>query len=213
LPPGWQAVPDTHETQAPALQTWVVSPPQGVPLSSLPASVHTGSPVVQAIVPFLHSLVGSHDIPAVQGPHVPLWQTLLSPQAVPLGLLLSLQTGTPVEHEVVPVLHGFVTGQLAPTVQALQVPLPHTMFVPQEVPFALLPVSLQTSKPVVQENVPVLHMFAGWQLAPIVHELQVPPPHTLFVPQDVPSSLLPVSLHIIVPVEHEFAPVLHMFSG
>jgi hypothetical protein len=81
------------------------------------------------------------------------------------------------------------------------------------VPFALLPVSPHTGAPVPQEMVPFLQRLLGLQLIPIVHAAHVPPPHTMLVPQDVPSGLLPVSPHTIVPVVHTFAPVLHWFVG
>jgi hypothetical protein len=55
---------------------------------------------------------------------------------------------------------------VAPRVQALQVPLPHTMFVPQLVPFATLPVSVQIGNPVEQEMAAVWHGLDDWQSAP-----------------------------------------------
>ena len=80
-------------------------------------------------------------------------------------------------------------------------------------PFDLLPDSPHTGRPVAHEIDPFLHGFAGWQLMLIVQAPHVPPLHTMFVPHDVPFGWSPVSLHTIVPVAHEFAPVLHRFVG
>ena len=63
-----------------------------------------------------------------------------------------------------------------------------TMFVPHVVPFARLPESMQTGKPVTHDVVPVLQAFVGWQLEPAVHDTQVPALQTLFVPQDAPLA-------------------------
>jgi hypothetical protein len=64
----------------------------------------------------------------------------------------------------------------------------HTLFVPQEVPLAMFPVSAQTDAPVTQVVVPVRQTFDGWQLAPEVQLTQVPVLQTLFIPQTVPLA-------------------------
>jgi hypothetical protein len=99
--------------------------------------------------------------------------------------------------------------QASPTVQAVQVPLLHTMFVPQEVPLETFPDSVQTGAPVSQAVVPVRHdLPLTLQDAPTVQLTQLPvEPQTLFVPQLVPASRsVPLSLHTGVPVEQASAP-------
>jgi hypothetical protein len=89
-------------------------------------------------------------------------------------LVVSAQVIVPVKHDVAPFLHGFTGWQAVPAVQAPQVPLLQTMFVPHDVPFDLLPVSAHTDAPVTHEVVPVLHTLGGWQLAPAVQATHVP---------------------------------------
>jgi hypothetical protein len=92
--------------------------------------------------------VGVHATFAVQAMHDPPLQTAFAPQLVPsLALLpVSLQTGVPDEHSVVPVWHGFVLGvhdELS--THAMQEPALQTRFVPHDEPFVRFePVSLQT---------------------------------------------------------------------
>jgi hypothetical protein len=69
-------------------------------------------------------LVGVHVAPCVQAPQVPLWQTSLVPQLVPLATLpVGLQTGRPVEQSVVPVWHGLLVEHAVPALHAPQLPL------------------------------------------------------------------------------------------
>jgi hypothetical protein len=99
--------------------------------------------------------------------------------------------------------------QASPTVQAVHAPPLHTRFVPQEVPFATFPDSVQTDAPVLQEVVPVRHGFPlTLQLAPAVQLTQLPVElQTLFVPQLVPAATrVPVSLQTGVPVEQDSIP-------
>jgi hypothetical protein len=99
--------------------------------------------------------------------------------------------------------------QATPTVQAVHVPLLHTMFVPQEVPLAALADSVQTGAPVVHDVVPVRQgLPLTLQVAPAVQLTQLPvEPQTLLVPQLVPAATrLPVSLQTGVPVEHARVP-------
>jgi hypothetical protein len=95
--------PAVHALHVPALQTWLV--PHEVPLGRLPVELHTATPVEHDVVPFWQGLPVEQEAPAVQALHVPLSQTRLSPQPVPLAtfIIASLHTGTPVEHAVVPV--------------------------------------------------------------------------------------------------------------
>ena len=80
-------------------------------------------------------------------------------------------------------------------------------------PFALLPDSVHVDTPDAHEVIPFLHAFGGWQLVPGVQPEHPPLLHTWLVPHDVPLGLSPVSAHIIVPVAHEVAPVLHVLPG
>ena len=91
-------------------------------------------PVLQAVGFVVQLLL------AVQAMQVPaLLQTMFTPQLVPPGLLLSsTQVWAPVEHDVVPVLHGpgFVAHD-CPAAHATHVALPlQTMPTPQLVPGA-----------------------------------------------------------------------------
>ena len=108
--------------------------------------------------------------PTVQAVHVPLLQTMLVPQEVPLATFAdSVQTGAPVSQEVVPIRHALpLTLQVAPTVQLTQLPVePQTLFVPQPVPAATrVPVSLQTGVPVEQVSEPLWQGLAGTHAAP-----------------------------------------------
>src|SRR5438874_691350 len=89
----------------------------------------------------------------------PKVQAMPSLQPVRSGLLLpSTQVWLPVAQEVTPFLQtlGFPV-QALPAVQATQAPVPlHTMFVPQPVPAALSPPSMQVCAPVTQEVMPFL---------------------------------------------------------
>lgn len=59
--------------------------PHEIPFARLPFSVQTGAPVVQALVPVRHGLVGVQVLPAMQTEHVPLLQTRFVPQTVPFA--------------------------------------------------------------------------------------------------------------------------------
>ena len=117
------------------------------------------------------------------------------PQEVPVATFpVSAQAEVPVAHEVAPVRQGLAGVQLTPAVHAPQVPLLHTLFVPQEVPFATFPVCVQTDAPVTHEVAPVRQGLAGVQAVPEVQAAQAPLLHTMFVPQTVPlTRLFPVS--------------------
>jgi len=213
-------VPAVQATQVPLpLQTMLV--PQPVPAALLLPSTHVIAPVEHEVVPFLHAAFGLvvHEFPAVQATQMPLpLQTWLVPQLAPADLLPpSTQVMTPLEHDVVPALQtlGLPVQELFCT-QGPQMPLLHTMFIPQLVPFALFPVSLHTGTPVTHEVVPVLHTFEGWQVAPVVQALQLPLLQTRFVPHDVPLarfrvvSVQAIGLQLCVPAWHGFAGVQDM---
>ena len=209
---GWQLTPAAHELHVPPLHTLLI--PQDVPFVTFPLSAQTEVPVEQEVSPVLQGFVGWQLTLALHEPHVPLLHTLLVPQDVPFVTFpLSAQTEVPVEQEVIPILQGFVGWQLTPEVHEPHVPLSHTLLVPQDVPSATFPVSAQTDVPVEQEVIPVLHGFAGWQPRPAVHEPQVPLPHTLLVPQDVPFAMFPVSTQTEVPVIQDVVPDRHGFAG
>jgi hypothetical protein len=94
-------------------------------------------------------------------------------------------------------------------VQAVQAPPLHTMFVPQEVPLATLPDSVQTAAPVSHAVVPVRQgLPLTLHAAPTEQLTQLPvAPQTLFVPQPVPAARgVPWSLQTGVPVEQASAP-------
>ena len=93
--------------------------------------------------------------------------------------------------------------------QAAHAPPLQTMFVPQEVPFATFPDSVQIGVPVSQATLPVRHgLPLMLQVAPTVQLTQLPvEPQTLFVPQLVPAARsVPLSLQTGAPVEHVSAP-------
>ena len=132
---GVQATPAVHGTQLPVRQTRFG--PQLAPLATaVPVSWQVGAPVVQVSVPVWQGLLGAQAPPAVHTTQDPLLHTRLLPHVVPFAMFpVSAQTEAPVTHDVAPVRHGFVGWQEAPAVHAPQIPLLHTMFVPQVVPF------------------------------------------------------------------------------
>ncbi len=119
--------------------------------------------------------------------------------------MVSIQTGLPVAHEMLPVMQGLgLPTHDAPALQATHPPLLH---VPpgHVVPLPTLPVSPQTAEPELQSTLPVLHGFAGVQLAPALHglhepALQTPPGHP------VPFILLLALTHTPLPDEQSMLP-------
>ena len=93
-----------HDTQVPALHTRFV--PQEVPLATFADSAHTGTPVLQVVVPVRQGLpVTGQLVPTLQSPQTPVaLHTLSVPQLVPAAtsVFLSVQTGVPVEQASVP---------------------------------------------------------------------------------------------------------------
>lgn len=185
---GVHDAPSLQAVQTPELlQTMPV--PHDVPADLLVVSVHTDEPVVHAVVPFLHGLLGWQVTPDAHCTHMPVRQTMLVPQFVPSDrfVLLSLHTAVPVPQACVPRWQGALGGtQLVPSVHAMHVPLLQTMLVPQVVPLVALPDSLHTDTPVAHDVVPALHGLLVWQLRPAAHATHAPPLHTRSVPQVVP---------------------------
>jgi hypothetical protein len=84
---------------------------------------------------------------------------------------------------------------------------------PHVVPFERFPVSAQTDMPVTHDVAPVLQTFAGWQLAPAVQEVHMPPLQTLLFPHTVPSTrFAPLSAQVMVG-EQAVKPAWHGFIG
>jgi hypothetical protein len=151
---------------------------------------------------------------AVQAPQFPLpSQTMLVPQLVPPILLPpSTHITLPLLQELVPFRH--VVGlpvQEVPAVQATQEPEPlQTMLVPQLVPGALSPPSVQVMLPALHEVVPFLHAVGlpvqDW---PAVQATQAPEPlQTMLVPQLTPGALLVSSRQVDAPLAHDVRPFL-----
>ena len=201
-------LPAVHAPQTPEpLQTMFV--PQLVPAALLVPLMQVIEPVVQDVVPFLQTVgLVVHAVPAVHAPHIPTLQTRFVPHVVPFATFpVSAQTGTPVTHEVAPVLQWFVGWQAAALVHAPHVPLLQTMFVPQDAPLARFrPVSEHVIVGA-QVCVPAWHGFAGVQASPAVHDAQAPELHTMFVPHDVPLATFPVSVQTGAPEVHTVAAV------
>jgi hypothetical protein len=195
--------------QVPARHTWFV--PQVVPSGWFPPSVQTGDPLLQTSVAVWHGFVDVQELPAAQAMQLPpLLQTLSVPQGVPGWALvpLSLHTG-PLAQTRVPRWQALVGTQLSPTLHWTQAPALHTWSVPQLLPSAALPLSVQTGVPVAQERVAVRQGLRDWQAAPQAR--QVPARQMLFVPQVVPSTWSPLSVHTGEPELQAISAVWHGF--
>lgn len=118
-----QAVPAAHCTQPPVpLQTRPL--PHDVPGVTRPASVQTGVPVPQEVVPPWQTIPGSHASPAAHGTQPPvLLQTRPVPQDVP-GVTgpASVQTAVPVLQDVVPPWQTIPGSHVAPAAHVTQAP-------------------------------------------------------------------------------------------
>jgi hypothetical protein len=102
--------------------------------------------------------------------HAPAKQMLLPPQEAPSATFVpvSVQTGDPVEHEIVPVWQELAGVQAPPATQEPQVPLLQNLLVPHDVPFfdvSGLPAT-HWAVPDMHEIVPSAHMFDGVHAAP-----------------------------------------------
>ncbi len=203
---GWQLIPAVHELHVPALHTLFV--PHDVPSATFPASAQTEVPDMQDVVPVLHGLVGWQLVPAVQAPHVPLSQTLFVPHDVPLATFpVSPQTEVPVTQEVVPVLHALLGWQLTPAVQEPQVPLSHTLFVPQVVPLErFCPVSEQVIAGE-QTVMPAWQALDAVQASPAVQATHAPALQTMLVPHEVPLATFPDCVQTGAPLLQTVVPV------
>src|SRR6185312_12807978 len=151
-----QVPPAAQTTQLPALHT--LSVPQVVPLdAALPVSWQVILPVSQLYVPVWHGLDGVQLPPAVQEAQVPSLQTLLVPHSVPLARFFPVSEQVMVGAQtVMPAWQALPLGVHAiPAVQETQLPSLQTMLVPQEVPLAKLPDSVQTGTPVPHAMAPV----------------------------------------------------------
>jgi hypothetical protein len=212
VPAGVQAWPSAQSTHVPALQT--LSVPQGVPaVTGTPVSLHVGVPE-QTSVPLLQAFAGVQLCPSAHATHAPSLQTCPVPHIVPFGMLpMSMQTGEPVLQASVPVRQGLLTGHVAPTLQAMQVPLLQTLSTPHIVPSGA---SVAWSTHVgLSPHVcfPAWQGLAGSQLAPSEHVTQSPLLQIIFDPHAVPWATFPVSVQIALPVAHEILASRHGRSG
>ena len=95
----------------------------------------------------------------MQATHAPPLQTLSAPHDVPFGAFpVSMQTGVPVLHAVVPVRHGLpATAQICPATQATHSPAPlHTLSCPHAPPGGtFMPVSTHVGAAPAQSRRPV----------------------------------------------------------
>jgi hypothetical protein len=194
--PSMHAVPAVHASHEPLLQTSF--DPHAVPFGTLvPVSMHVAVAPEHMSVPVWQGLVGGHDAPALQPPHMPPVQTWPGPQEVPLGALVpvSVQTATPVEQETIPVWQALVGWHAPPWAHGTHAPLSQTSWVPHELPLgSIVPVSVHVDVLPVQSRVPTWQRFAGVHGAPAVHARHVPLSQALPVPQGVPLLAgLPVS--------------------
>jgi hypothetical protein len=213
---GSHAAAATQALQTPPPQTRSV--PQLAPSGTLvTVSTQTDTPVAHDVAPTWHASAGTHGAFATHAEHTPPLQTAPSPQSVPFGSCSdSVQTGAPVSHVVVAVVHGFGDTQAAPASHAVHVPPPQMRSSPQLAPFSTFtPVSTQTETPVPQDVRPTWHGFAaGVQGRSARHALQAPALQTASVPQLVPSgTLAPVSSQTDPPVAHDVAPTWHGFAA
>jgi hypothetical protein len=195
-----------QEVHVPPLHTLLV--PHDVPSLTLPVSAQTEAPVVQDVAPVLQALLGWQVVPAVQAPQLPLSHTLLFPQAVPSATLpVSAQTEAPVVQDVAPVLQALAGWQLTFVVQAPQVPLSQTLFVPQAVPLVrFCPVSEQV---IAGEQAvrPAWQALGGVQAVPAVQATQLPLLQTMLVPQPVPLATFPDCVQTGAPLLQTVVPV------
>jgi hypothetical protein len=161
-------------------------------------------------VPVSQPLASEQAPPAVHAEQVPLLQTMLLPQVVPLATLVVVarQLCVPEEQSVLPVRHGLLVGVHArPAVHDTHEPPLHTRFVPQFVPGAVFVRPLvQACTPVAHEMVPVLQPLLTLQDPPAV-QLQRPEPLQKVVPpvpQAVPGFAFDrLAEQTCAPVEHE----------
>jgi hypothetical protein len=202
------------QTQAPPAQARSV--PQAVPSDfGVAESTQVCVPVEQSVTPSKHALgFVPHGCPAVHALQTPSPQTKPAPHDVPFGRLpLSVHTGAPVLHVVVPVLHGLSGEQISPTVHGVQTPPPQTRLTPQLVPSATRPPASVHVGPALHDSVPVWHGLAGTHEDPATQPTHAPTEQTRSVPHDVPFATSPFSVQTGVPLPHTISPVRHAFVG
>lgn len=137
---------------------------------------------------------------------LPLLHTRPLPQLTPLAQSLSAQSTWPSQSSSRPLLQFSAS-------HAAQLPPLQTWPDPQLVPSPTFPDSMHFSAPVVQETVPVLHVFVGVQGPPWLHEWQLPSRQYIWLPHILPLLALPLSWHCDVPVSQEVLPTRQGFPG
>jgi hypothetical protein len=138
--------------------------------------MHVCVPVEQEVMPVWQG-AGVQLAPAVHETHCPLLQTMLVPQEVPFVAFepVSKHEMPPSSQWMAPTSHGAEGGtQGAPFVHAWHVPLSQYRLAPHEVPFAALPIGVQTGCPVPQVIAAAWQVPASLQSAPAEHGLQAP---------------------------------------
>jgi hypothetical protein len=213
---GVQLPPAVHETQLPLLHTSFV--PHVTPVFvGVVVATQADAPLLHEVIPLTHMFDGVHPDPAVHETQLPLSQTSFVPHTIPLGMgvLVATHVDTPLPHDVMPIKHGFEGVHIVPAVHEPQLPLSQTSFEPHAVPLAAgVVVATQVETPVLHEVIPVKHGFVGVHDRPAVHETQLPPLQTSFVPHVVPlATSTDVGTQVDVPVLHEVVPVTHGFVG
>jgi len=125
------------------------------------------------------------------------------------------QIGCPEPHDVIPVWQGLPGMHAVPAVQAAQLPLEQTSFVPHDVPFATSsPVDTQIGCPELHDVVPVRQgLLLGVHAVPAVHAAQIPLVQTSFVPHAVPLAAFSVDTQIGCPELHDVVPVWQGLLG
>lgn len=151
---GWQVALAVHALQLPALHTLL--DPHALPFEALPVSAQTEVPVTHEVTPVRQAFDGWQPAPEVHETQVPLLQTLFIPQAEPLARFLPVSEQLMLgEQTVTPAWQGFGAVQASPAAQTTHVPLLQTMLVPQDIPLATLPASVQTGTPLSHATAPV----------------------------------------------------------
>jgi hypothetical protein len=195
-PPPLQTALVPHEVPAPTSATLTVQ--ADVPVA------HEVSPVSQRLPPGLHAALG------VQALHTPLpLQNMSVPHDVPgLRFVTLPQTAAPVVHAIVPWVHADGL-QVAPDVQAMQLPLPsQTSLVPHVMPAVTFVMGAeQLRAPLVHDVVPVWHAEM-LHVLPVVQETHEPLLQTMLVPHDVPfMTFATLLVQADTPVAHDVVPV------
>jgi hypothetical protein len=140
---------------------------QGPQSASLQQPELTTQLFPHSLKPAVHTLVE----------HKPFTHAKLpEPQPKPSGRLVSMQTGKPVAHDVLPpVLQAFPDEQPLPSAHTTQAPFLQTWpVVPHGVPLpSIMPLSWQADTPPVHVMVPCRH-GAGAHVMPAAHAMQTP---------------------------------------